>query len=88
MVVLGIGGAIEFSLKLGKASLSTTSSGLSLVGLGMLLAGVVATRLPPQVRVFSRSSQLSFAEQVVAYAGPLLLAGAVALVAATTLALR
>jgi hypothetical protein len=51
VVVLGVGGAVNFSLKASGIELKSTSTGLALCAIGCLLAGGVATRLPPGVAV-------------------------------------
>jgi hypothetical protein len=51
VAILGLGGAIEFSAKVGSIELKSTSVGLAICAMGCLLAGYVATRLPKGVQV-------------------------------------
>lgn len=51
VAILGVGGAVAFSAKVGSIELKTTSIGLAICALGCLLAGGVATRLPKGVEV-------------------------------------
>jgi hypothetical protein len=53
VAILGIGGAVEFSAKVGSTELKTTSVGLAICAIGCLLAGGVATRLPKDVAVLA-----------------------------------
>jgi hypothetical protein len=51
VAILGVGGAVNFSLKASGVELKSTSTGLAICAIGCLLAGGVATRLPPGVTV-------------------------------------
>lgn len=52
MAVLGLGGATAFDGSLGDTRISTSNVGLAILVVGSLLAGVVALKLPKNVRVF------------------------------------
>jgi hypothetical protein len=54
VAILGVGGAVSFSIKIGSVDANTTSVGLAICVIGCLLAGGVATRLPKGVSVLGR----------------------------------
>lgn len=74
VVAFDIGSGTEIiELKWGSASLKTSQVGLAMIVVGALLAGIVALRLPSDVRVFDDSRRVSFMEKVLERA-PILLA--------------
>jgi hypothetical protein len=69
VAILGIGGAIEFSGKVGGAEVKTTSMGLAILAIGGLLAGGVATRLPKGTEVLEGGDRQPFLDWIAEHAG-------------------
>ncbi|HEX3999417.1 MAG TPA: hypothetical protein VHX65_12775 [Pirellulales bacterium] len=61
--VLGLGGVSAFDGTIGSAKIKTSNVGLAILVVGTLLAGVVALKLPKDVRVFARVKP-SFTERL------------------------
>lgn len=78
IAVLGLGGVVEFSAKVGNAQLKSTSLGLIVVAIGTFLSGFIATRMPKGVTVFATTAP-TWNERVGGHAGLLFLLGIVAL---------
>lgn len=78
IAILSLGGAVEFSAKVGDAEFKSTSLGLAIVAIGTILSGFIATRLPKGVTVFATATP-TWTERVASRAGILILLGVLAL---------
>jgi hypothetical protein len=63
VAVLGLGGAAGFQGNVAGVTVGTTSVGLVIMVTGALLAGVVAIRLPADVRVFGHHDRPSLEDR-------------------------
>jgi hypothetical protein len=79
ILLLGLGGATTFSIEVGDSKLSTTSTGLAVLGIGAGLSALVALNLPEGVRVFGPTPP-RWSDRLRAAAGPLLVVSALAFV--------